>query len=122
VVAEGAKFSVYTPITFSAGTSALREWAIAKRDEPPIQTPATTPSGLGLFAADRNQPPILLRFREFVSGFPHTGLLLAELSQTGEITFDSWDSDNDGLRKPRHAGGAHGVAPVFCEAVLVKLP
>lgn len=120
VLNEGSKMSLYTPITFAGAIAGLREWALILRDQA-VPEKQVAPSQ-GVFSVARNYPPVVQRFQEFVSGFPGTGLLLSELGPTGEITFDSWDSDNDGIRKPQHAGGKFGMAPVFCEWAVVKLP
>ena len=112
--------SLYSPLTFAGAVAGLRDWALLLRDR--ANPERQVAPGEGVFGVAKNYPPVVARFQEFVAGFPGSGLLLSELGPTGEITIDSWDSDNDGVRKPHWAGGKFGMAPVFCEAAVVKLP
>jgi len=95
-----AEVTEYTPLILGAAIGAMREMILATNDSSE-----------------------LARFKRFwVQGVDGSGIQQAEYEETGERDVHLADMDKDGIPRINHAGGSHGIAPVFAARVRIATP
>ncbi len=95
-----AEVTEYTPMIIGAAIGAMREMALATRDEGEMKR--------------------IMRF--WVQGVNQSGIQQAEYEETGETNPQVADLDGDGIPHMAFGDGKNGIAPVFASKVSIQTP
>lgn len=95
-----AEVTEYTPMIIGSAIGAMREMALATKDEAEMER--------------------IMRF--WVQGVNQSGIQQAEYEETGEKNPTLADMDGDGIPHMAFGDGKNGIAPVFASKVSIQTP